>query len=173
MDLHPIVVHFPIALLTLYTASEVFRRFTKAAHWGPLCGILVVTGTIGAFVGLSTGETAEHLFRDSAFRNVLELHSLFASITTWIYAIPAGAYVIRWLNARPQLQSLSGGIKKLLAFLADIASIILETPIAPVLAILGFLGLSLVGALGATLVYGPDFDPITSFVYQIFFGGGQ
>jgi hypothetical protein len=51
-----------------------------------------------------------------------------------------------------------------------IAKTILTTPIAPILAILGFVGLSIVGALGATLVYGPDFDPATSLVNKMLFG---
>ena len=172
MDLHPLFVHFPIALLTLYSALEVVRRFTKASYWMPLRAVLVVVGTLAAFVTLSTGEGAEELFKENEFRDVLELHSLLATVTTWLYAILAISYLLLWMARHTSfLQLLPKALERPAALLLRIASFIVDTPIAIVLAILGFLGLLLVGSLGAILVYGPAFDPVTSLVYKVLFGG--
>lgn len=170
MDLHPIFVHFPIALLTLYSFFEVIRRWTKASFWMPLRAVLVITGTLGAFVSLSTGEGAEELYQNQSLWNVLEAHALAATVTTWIFGILAACYILQWASQQPFATSLPKAIAKPLAVLGSLAVKILRSPLAPLLAIIGFLGLSLVGALGATLVYGAEFDPITSLVNRMLFG---
>ena len=170
MDLHPLFVHFPIALLTLYSFLEVIRRFTKNEHWVKVRAVLVIAGTIGAFVSLSSGEIAEKLFGDRTLHNLLEAHAIAANATTWIYAILAVSYLILWLQQTtahpPLLQRILGKAR----LGEPLASKILGTPVAPALAALGFIGLSLTGALGAILVYGPQFDPVTSLVYNLLFG---
>ena len=170
MDLHPLFVHFPIALLTLYSFLEVIRRFTKNEHWVQVRAVLVIAGTIGAFVSLSTGKRAEQLFGDRTLHDILEAHAIAANATTWIYAVLAVSYLILWLQQTtthpPLLQRILGKAR----LGEPLAAKVLGTPVAPVLAVLGFLGLSLTGALGAMLVYGPQFDPVTSLVYNLLFG---
>jgi len=170
MDLHPLFVHFPIALLTLYSFLEVIRRFTKSEHWVQVRAVLVIAGTIGAFVSLSTGERAGQLFGDRTLHDILEAHAIAANATTWIYAVLAVSYLILWLQLTtthpPLLQRILGKAR----LGEPLAAKVLGTPVAPVLAVLGFLGLSLTGALGAMLVYGPQFDPVTSLVYNLLFG---
>ncbi len=174
MNLHPIVVHFPIALLCLYSFFEVIQRWTKAPYWTQVRAVLVIAGTIGAFASLQTGEVAEHLFGatpGSQTHNVLEMHALFAKITTWAYAVLAFSYLVLWLKENPSVRKLiPKNAASPLRIVVRVARTILTTPIAPILAILGFVGLSIVGALGATLVYGPDFDPATSLVNKMLFG---
>jgi hypothetical protein len=169
MDLHPIFVHFPIALLVLYSVLEVIKPLTKSAHWVQIRAVFVIIGTISAFVTLSTGEGAEHLYKNADRLNVLELHSLLANITTYIYAVLAVCYLFLefetiLLPHIPQsMQKTALGFKKIFSF-------ILNTPIASIIAIIGFITLSLVGTLGGILVYGPDADPITQLVYRLLFG---
>lgn len=170
MDLHPLFVHFPIALLTLYSFLEVIRRFTKGEHWMKVRAVLVIAGTIGAFVSLSTGEGAERLFGDRTLHDVLEAHAIAANATTWIYAILAVSYLILWMQQTYPHPSLFHRIWEKTRFGKSLVSKIIGTPITPALAVLGFLGLSLTGALGAILVYGPQFDPVTSLVYNLLFG---
>lgn len=170
MDLHPLIVHFPIALLTVYSALEVLRAWTKQPFWKPLRAFLVMVGTIGAFAALQTGEVAEHLFQDSSFRNVLELHSLMANITTFLFAVLGGAYVVELLQEKHVFEKLPRWCTGIVNMILTVKHIVHMTPVVQVLALLGFLCLSLVGALGAILVYGPEFDPMTSLVYSLFFG---
>jgi len=169
MDLHPLFVHFPIALLVLYSFLEVNRPFTKSAYWIHVRAVLVIAGTISAFVTLSTGETAEHLYQNADRYNVLELHSLVANVTTYIYAVLAVCYLFRVLETAIA-QRLPSSMQKFTATVKRIVSTILDTPIAPVIAIIGFITLSLVGTLGGILVYGPDADPMTKLVYGLLFG---
>jgi uncharacterized membrane protein len=169
MNLHPLFVHFPIALLTVYSIFEVLKHVTKGAQWLHIRAVLVVTGTIGAFISLSTGEQAEHLFNDASMRNVLKMHSLFADSTTWIYAVLAVSYIVHVYASNLVLQKIAKILPKPFAILSTIARKILTTPLATILAIVGFIGLSFVGALGAILVYGPNFDPMTAFVYTLLF----
>jgi uncharacterized membrane protein len=63
MDLHPILVHLPIAGLALYTAIEVVSSFSQ---WSKEKFIntkyfLLFVGVIGTFMALQTGEIAEHM----------------------------------------------------------------------------------------------------------------
>lgn len=174
MNIHPLVVHFPIALLCLYSFLEVIKYFTKAPYWTQVRAVLVITGTIGAFASLQTGEIAEELFGATAgsrTHDVLEMHSLFATITTWLYAVLAVSYLLLWLKQNPSVRKLvPQAAVAPLRFVLALAKFILHTPIAPILAVLGFVALGIVGALGATLVYGPDFDPMTSLVNKMLLG---
>ena len=171
MDLHPLFIHFPIALLTLYSFLEVIRFVAAGARWAHVRAILVITGVLGAFASLLTGETAEHLFQKPELRSVLEVHSLLANVTTWTFAVLAAAYLLLWLKETTLLESLPQVVRKPLSIAMTIASTVAGPRVAPILAVLSFLGLLMVGSLGAILVYGPDFDPITSFIYRILFGG--
>ena len=171
MDLHPLFVHFPIALLTVYSFFEVIRRFTKGPQWVTVRAVLVIAGTIGAFVSLQTGESAERLFQDSEFRNVLETHAFLATTVTWIYAFLAATYIAGWLERTSRKKVLPKTAETLVTHLWQFVSIIHRSPIPPILAIVGFLGLTVVGGLGAILVYGPDFDPMTSLLYRLLFQG--
>ncbi|HRI48485.1 MAG TPA: hypothetical protein PK559_15370 [Ignavibacteriaceae bacterium] len=88
-ELHPKVVHFPIALLMTYTLFEIigtlFKKevFTKSAYF------LLLLGVIGAIVAAQTGEQAESVFENwtSASGNLLEEHEKYANITIWYFAI--------------------------------------------------------------------------------------
>lgn len=169
MDFHPIIVHFPIALLTVYAVLELIRRWTNDSYWKPLRAVLVITGTIGAFLALQTGDIAEESFRSSPLKPVLELHSLLANITTMTYGILAGAYGIDLLSHRNLWQRLRFIPKKATVLLEKVATFVLSSPTTYILVIIAFTTLSLVGALGGILVYGPDMDPITKVVYWMFF----
>ena len=169
MDFHPIVVHFPIAFLTLYSILELLHRWNRQPFWKPLRAVLVIIGTIGAYTALQTGEFAEESFRASLLMPVLELHSLLANVTTIVFAILAGAYVIDLLSTKNVWERLKLVPQRARIFLERVAHIILRTPLTYILVIIALTTLSLVGALGGILVYGPDMDPVTKIVYWMFF----
>ncbi len=165
MDFHPLFIHFPIALLTVYSFLEMIRYFAAGKRWVHTRAVLVITGVLGAFMSLATGENAEHLFEKTELHSVLEMHSLLANITTWIYAVLAVAYLITWLE-KVLLESWPQILKKSRSAFMPIASTVTGPLVAPMLAALGLLCLLMVGALGGILVYGPDADPITSLIYR-------
>ena len=61
MNLHPIFVHFPIALLTLYTLCELlrFKKIKDHPAWFYLKAVLIICGTLGAAAALLTGDGAK------------------------------------------------------------------------------------------------------------------
>jgi uncharacterized membrane protein len=76
-QLHPIAVHFPIALLLVtpvfLLATIVFRRDRKALARAAF--VLMLLGTSGAWVAVSTGEAAEELADQTpAAHEILEKH---------------------------------------------------------------------------------------------------
>ncbi len=102
--LHPVVVHFPIALLTLGLAAEAaslagWRRekLAEAASW------LLWLGTLGLLAALGSGflaeETAPHV---PAAWEVLDEHETLAWITAGVFAALSlwrGFRGLRWRRA--------------------------------------------------------------------------
>jgi uncharacterized membrane protein len=169
MDLHPLFVHFPVALLTVYAVLEIIRHWTPGEGWRTARALLVIVGTAFSFASLATGEAAEHAFGKPELIDVLETHSIVANVTTWIFAILAASYLLTSLWVRSSIARGPSFLARPFGILSRIASTILRTPISIIAAILGFLAMGLVGALGGILAYGPDFDPITSAVYRLLF----
>jgi uncharacterized membrane protein len=60
MNLHPLIVHFPVALLTLYVVMEVVMQFVfqknQTAHI--IKKLLLYVGTFFIFFSLESGEDA-------------------------------------------------------------------------------------------------------------------
>ena len=164
MNIHPIVVHFPIAFLVVYALCELlrFRKITGQPYWFYLKAFLVIVGILGALVAYQAGEAIEHLF-EAEYGEVVRVHAFFARISSAIFAILAASYFIAWLN---RLKTINSSFWRMLT---RIQVFVLETPIAIVLAIIGLSAISITGALGAAIAHGPDSDPFVSFVYKLFF----
>ena len=177
MTLHPIVVHFPIALLTLYSVLELlrWRWFRELSGWTLLKGVLVIVGSVGAFVALQTGELIERQFRgDAVLRPVVAAHFLWANITMWVYGVVALAYTLvlleqvgiltafalRWSAGRPLLAWVRRGHAVAAQFTQG------AWVIPP--ALVGLVALTVTGALGGSLVYGHNVDPVVEFVYRLY-----
>ncbi len=86
-NLHPKIIHFPIALFIIYALLEtvgfIFKKevFTKAAY------IILVLGIVGAFGAVLTGHQAEEAWRNwtSESKFFLEEHETYATITLWYF----------------------------------------------------------------------------------------
>lgn len=166
MDIHPLVVHFPIALLVIYSLLEVAAlrprfRTSQRTHAKLL---LLFIGTLWALAALSTWETAAHL---SGIRSLtLWLHEWAASTTTGIYKFLAIFYLVELALQYSTFTRLIS-VPKLLEMCTKLIRFIKHFRLPAIAALLWFFGLNLVGALGGTLVYGPDADPITSALNQV------
>lgn len=170
MNLHPIFVHFPIALLTVYAVLELvpFKRLTEQVYWFYVKASLLILGTGGAFVALQTGEIAEHIVRNADNRNLIETHATSAVITSWIFGLLALAYLVSWIR-RATTRDFGtlpyvGWIWKLLL---SITNIVMRRPVTITLAFLGIIAVTITGALGGSIVYGPDIDPVAQFFYDL------
>ena len=164
-DLHPIFVHFPIALLSLYTVIEIlpFGRWLPQVNWRHLKRVLLFVGVIGAFVALYTGEIAEHLNRPN--RQLVNDHALFSQISTWIYGALLLGEVLSILNKSHLMGKFHVvWVKNLSTFLEKF---LCKSVYVKVLAVLGIIALTVAGLLGGVMVYGTTADPVASFVLNL------
>lgn len=110
--LHPIVVHFPIALLLIAPVFIVLAMLIKSHERGLwLAGLVTLAmGVASAFVATSTGESAEHLAEAiPGAEAVLEHHedlaelarNLFAGLAVLLAIIVAARFVTRTPRRAP------------------------------------------------------------------------
>ena len=177
MNIHPLFVHFPIALLAAYSVVEVLAYFWPALRrqaWvSPVKVFLIFTGALSALVALITGgiagEIVEKLQMQTLF--IVKVHAPFAAITSLLYLVLTAAYLVRvfdqkgWgarIAAKNKVFTWSWNLKK------KIAHFLLDTWILPVLAFFALVGVVITAALGAAIVYGPFIDPFVFFVCHLF-----
>ncbi|QQR83977.1 hypothetical protein IPJ72_02140 [Candidatus Peregrinibacteria bacterium] len=87
-NLHPLFVHFPIALFSLYALLELIPskkvRNNTTVFFIKL--FLLLSGTLSAWPTLMSGESIEHMFSsDPMLNGVVEMHSLWASTSVAIF----------------------------------------------------------------------------------------
>jgi uncharacterized membrane protein len=95
--LHPLVIHFPIALLMIAPLflflAMVGRQHAQGFAWSAL--VLLVLGTTAAFVAVSTGQAAAELAeRSEAINAVLLRHEELAEQTSRVFAGITALYVV-------------------------------------------------------------------------------
>ena len=163
MNIHPIFVHFPIALFTLFSIIELLRFRLKQPYWFYVKAILVISGFLSAIVTIFTGLMAAESLRRSSLEEVVAVHASFAISATFIFLIIAWAYFVAWVNSVKQIQNNSW------LFFTRIQKLLIETNFVYILTILGLVAITITGALGGSMVYGPEADPFVSFIYHIFF----
>ena len=133
--LHPVVVHFPIALLLVATMFEawslVMRRATYGATVRPLVRLGAVTGCVAAALGL----ILEPEIRVAGWvHDVLDMHRLLGLL---VPALAAGAAVLGEVYRRRGRAYLRWSYLGLLALTATAVAVAAH--------------------LGGELVYGPDY----------------
>ncbi|MFA6158223.1 MAG: DUF2231 domain-containing protein [Candidatus Paceibacterota bacterium] len=155
-NLHPIFVHFPIALLFIYSIIRVLplQKWFPGVAWKQAERILLFLGVLGAFVALTTGETAEELMRANS--QLVEAHSTFAAISTWLYVALLAGEVSSYLSVKYH-KAIIVLLKKILA----------EGWFPKVMALVALVSISLTGLLGGVIVYGPTADPFAAFVLKL------
>lgn len=164
-NIHPIFVHFPIALLFIYSLIKIFpfKKWFPRVSWKHIEILLLVVGVLGAFVAIYTGEIAKHLVNPSS-RQLVRMHSLFATTSTWFYGLLLLGEILYFFNPLiiPKLKSL----KATSAFLF-IQKILNNIFVSKGLAILGIIAISVTGLLGGVIVYGPYADPFAQIVLNL------
>lgn len=165
MNIHPIFVHFPIALLTIYALFEIFawKKLQALSWWIYVKATMLFVGVLSSFAALNTGEMAEDIVGES---RLVEMHASFATASTWLFVALSIVYLVRFILESsyiinfPKLQNLLNGIQN---YINTFSFLI------PAIACIGLVLITITGALGGAIVYGPDVDPVVSFVYHLFF----
>lgn len=166
MNIHPLLVHFPIAFFITYSVFELipFKSIKKQPYWFYIKAILVIFGVLGAIVAGVAGKLIENQFLDR--KALVQLHSTINELASFVFAIIAVAYFIGWIKKSNINLSKFGSLWKI-ALMWE--KIVLKTPVIYVLALVGLILISIGGALGGAISYGSDFDPFTHFIYSLFF----
>ncbi len=164
MNLHPIIVHFPVAFLTIWALCEVFpvSKWFPKVNWQPIKNFLVLVGFVGGWVAQMTGEQAEHLVGES---KLVSTHAFFAQVSMVLFGIFAVEVVINFIKTKYFNVYQKFGI---LAKIIDWALGILQKKFFRMfLALVALIAIFLTGLLGGVIVYGPTADPIAPFVLKI------
>lgn len=164
MNLHPILVHFPIALLTVYAVMELlrFKKLTSQPYWWYCKALFVIIGATSAVAARQSGELIKDEFLQTKFGPVVEVHGSFATYTTIYFVIIGLIFVAAWLfRARAQFANYLPGVEQI--------SIFTDSSFMIPLALIGLFAISITGALGGIIAFGPDIDPLTKFLYQSIF----
>jgi uncharacterized membrane protein len=176
MDLHPLFVHFPIGILILYALSELIPASVhkNITGWTNTKAFLSITGVLAALVTLVTGGIAASLVTPgSSTAQIVEVHEHMALLTTLIFFVLGGSYLIRIFEVTgdgDKIASRLGSFVVTMWHLKEkVAHWVLDTPLRPILALAGLVSITLTAGLGASMVYGPDFDPFVRIIYNIFF----
>ena len=130
--LHPMLVHFPIALIVVGFIADISSLFYKKELCLSKAGFyLMILGTLGAIVAFLTGEFFTYDLSGEA-GNMEETHELFALITI-IFMLLASTYRIYLIVKKKDQTNL-----KWIAFSLYCA---------------GAIAVSITGFFGGTLVY--------------------
>jgi len=144
---HPLSVHFPLALLLLATLVSVIALFVKGKQWYFNRNLLLLLGTIGAWVSVFTGTLADGVVaRELCDPVMLEQHETFAYGVAWVFS--AALLLVATLNT---------GLLKQFKRYVEIVIVVLMLTGAGLLTYTGHLGAQLVYQQGAG-VYQPTED---------------
>ena len=77
---HPMIVHFPIALLTLSVVVDLAALLGRRRSWHRMAYGLIVVGAVGAAAAVISGNDAAVPYRDSGLADVVEEHEDYATI---------------------------------------------------------------------------------------------
>lgn len=169
MNLHPLIVHFPIGLLVSYALAEVasLTPWFSGRQWVHFRGTLAIAGSIIAVITTFFGEIAEGLVvaAHPEKEPVIQVHSQFGNITAYLFLALAFGYALNFLRERyPRFFSKGVGLP-----LRKLNNILQFSGIRIAGAIVGLVTITITGGLGASIVYGADVDPFVHFIYSLFF----
>ena len=156
-NVHPILVHFPIALLTTYSLFELarFRILTKQPYYFYLKAILLFTGTLAAFPTILVGLYIKSQFTD---QNLVTLHETVAISATVVFFILAVSYLNVWIDQNPPKFLTNHAWWRVKV---RVSKVIVRTLLVFPIALLGLFLIFLTGALGGLVAFGPDIDPFS------------
>jgi len=167
INVHPLLVHFPIAFFSLYGALEllsILKKFKKQDYMFYLKATLVILGCFGALFAAIAGKLIEHQF---AYRKeLINVHSTINELASVVFVLIAFAYLISWFK-KSNISFLKLGILWKISMYWE--KIVLNTPLIYLLTVVGLILITIGGALGGAIAFGPRVDPVSSFVYSLFF----
>ena len=101
MNIHPIFVHFPLALLTVYALMVLVPRSFRLKYtwWTSTGSFISILGWLLTLPTAMAGSIAEDLVIGKYDPKVIEMHSTFAGITIIIFFFFFAANMVRMAKA--------------------------------------------------------------------------
>jgi uncharacterized membrane protein len=118
-QLHPKVVHYPIALFVIYALLEIIGTFFKRDFFLKSAYLILFLGILGAVAAALTGNSAAHAVQQlNKIKTIIPVkavseHISYANFTLWYFA---GLLVLRTFVVLGK--KYSGGIKYLFVILS-------------------------------------------------------
>lgn len=161
-NIHPILVHFPIAFLLLYSAVKILplEKLFPIIAWKHIERVLLLSGLLGAIGSILTGDVARHMVQPN--RQLVEIHETFAYLSTWIYGflLVVEIIAISKYNQFIKIQM----INDILLFVENNFS---KGLVSKLLAFLGIISISITGLLGGAMIYGVSADPLAPIILKL------
>jgi len=155
----------------VYVALEIFSLFVRNTrvreHLTNAKALFLLLGVASVLPTLATGDLAAELIGET---HLIETHEEFASLTAFVFVVLAigyALYAIEALGVYDFMKTRYAWTRVVLDAWRFVARRILYAPVRVALACIGMMLLTITGALGASIVYGPEIDPIVRFLYNL------
>lgn len=110
--IHPMLVHFPIALLSASVLFELLAQRWRQEECRVVSLYTLVLGLAGALVSVASGAMAEETVEHSGVpERILEIHETLGFATFWLFAGLLGmrtAVWLGWIRVHPVLSLALG-----------------------------------------------------------------
>ena len=158
-------MHFPVALLSIYSLIELLqivpkiKNYLKEKYWFYVKAILVIVGSLATLPTMLAGLIAKPLFEDAI--QVVNIHETFAITTSLIFLFLGLLYFVVW--NKNKIKSSKGAI------LLTVQKFVFHYHLEKLFAFIGLITVTITGALGGIIAFGPGTDPFAQFIYTLFF----
>ena len=168
MDIHPILVHFPVALLTIYALMEVLPLENKFGRtYFNIKFAFLIIGVVASFPAYWTGGFAGESVEHGPLGKIVEYHAVFAGATMVTGIVMLVAYLAKLKSIYSMSKYGVAYDKYVPAIIARLFGLFTNRGFMVFASILLLIFVTITGGLGGSLVYGPDADPFVRFLYRI------
>ncbi len=169
VNIHPVLVHFPVAFLSVYAICELlrFKKLNDQPAWFYIKALLLFAGLLGAAAATLTGPIAAQYHQD--VRDLVHTHETFAHLTDVIFFILGVNYFLIIVDRYMRYKNVAQERLQAWNALMKIRAEIFVPSVVVLLALLGLVSVVTTGTLGGTIEYGPNNDPFTHFVNKLLF----
>ncbi|MHB8596326.1 MAG: DUF2231 domain-containing protein [Ktedonobacteraceae bacterium] len=159
VEIHPIIVHFPIALLIVAVFLDFLALFLRRAHLVEAASWCPGIGTVGLLAAELSGQLIEDHVNKAAAGGILEIHKTFALMTVITFV---ALFVLRLVWLSPRIFTSLGSswlvaaragkyVQTTLPILSSNAPVLIALYL--LLSVGGIVLLAITGYLGGSLVY--------------------